>query len=306
MAKENKYLQIEFGTGNLFAYSKEEKEGYEEHKSSKGNVSYRAYFKEGIYGIYRGATVRDTKFGKEISLHMIDVDGGNVYISFPLFDQSKNIAIYAEALITLMPAMQMNFVYRVFPYAMEKKGTEYKNYGVSIKHADMHERTVREDYPLERLTYTYEKEGVLHEGDIPAVKWVKSFDGSMKKDQEEKNAYLYKVLEEHATGSQKMSNKVSGGEPPKPFEGTVGGANVDTPNSPEAKEESKPKAEKETIRAYTQGEPTATEKPDPEEKALAEKPAPAPVAEKPAPAPVAESNAPAQTAGGDAPVKLPF
>ena len=28
MAKENKYLQIEFGTGNLFAYSKEEKEGY--------------------------------------------------------------------------------------------------------------------------------------------------------------------------------------------------------------------------------------------------------------------------------------
>jgi hypothetical protein len=268
MAKENKYLQIEFGTGNLFAYSKEEKEGYEEHKSSKGNISYREYHKEGIYGIYRGSSIRDTKFGKEISLHMVDVEGGNVYISFPLFDQNKNIAVYAESLIALMPALEMNFVYRIFPYAVDKKGTEYKNYGVSIKHADMKERTVREDYTLDRLTYTYTKDGELHEGDIPAVKWEKNFDGTMKKNQDEKNAYLYGVLEKCATGSQKMSNKTSGGEPPKAFDGTLG-----APAEPAPKKE-------EPVTVYEQETPKAEEEkeaPKAEEPKAAE--APAPVAE---------------------------
>lgn len=285
MAKENKYLQIEFGTGNLFAYSKEEKEGYELFTSSKGNTSYREYHKEGVYGIYRGASIRETKFGKEISVHMVDIDGGNVYISFPLFDQSKDIAVYAEALIAFMPALQMNFVYRLFPYAMDRKGTEYKNYGVSIKHADMQEKTVREDYPLDRLSYTYTKDGVETKGDIPATKWTKHVDGSMKKDQSEKDTYLYKVLEECATGSQKMSNKTSGGEPPKAFEGSVGTQTATEAPAEKPAPKQEPKAK--PVLVYEQEKP-------------AEKPAPAPVAaeEKSAPAPVAEGEPKA--------VKLPF
>tara|TARA_R110000772_G_scaffold59348_6_gene134391 strand:- start:4484 stop:5320 length:837 start_codon:yes stop_codon:yes gene_type:complete len=278
MAKENKYLQIEFGTGNLFAYSKEEKEGYEQHESSKGNISYREYHKEGVYGIYRGTSIRETKFGKEVSVHMVDIEGGNVYISFPLFDQNKGIAVYAESLIALMPALEVNFVYRIFPYAVERKGTQYKNYGVSIKHADMKERTVREDYQLNRLTYTYTKDEVLTVGDIPAVKWTKHVDGSMKKDQTEKDTYLYKVLEDNATGSQKMSNKTSGGEPPKAFDGALG-----SDSSTKYKTADKLESNPEPIIAYEQDTP---------------KPAPTPA---PAPAPKAEA-----PKAEDKSVKLPF
>ena len=39
--KMNKnYLQLEFGSGLFFDYSKEEKQGYDKHTSTKGNVSY--------------------------------------------------------------------------------------------------------------------------------------------------------------------------------------------------------------------------------------------------------------------------
>jgi len=106
----NKYLQIEFKSGNLFEYSKEQKEGFEEHKNSKGNVSYRKYYKEGIFGVYKGTTLRDTDFGKEVSIFMVDGNGDNNFISFPLFDQSKNIAAYAESLITVLPSMEQNYV----------------------------------------------------------------------------------------------------------------------------------------------------------------------------------------------------
>jgi hypothetical protein len=225
----NRYLQIEFKSGNLFEYSKDQKEGFEEHKNSKGNLSYRKYHKSGIYGIYKGTTIRDTDFGKEVSVHMVDSDNVNNFINFPLFDQSKNIAAYAESLITVLPAMQQDYVYRILPYSMEKEGSKYKSYGISVKHADMIEKTVREDYPLERLSYTYtKKDGEVVQGDIPAVVWKDHFDGSRLKDQFDKNKYLHEVLTKYASDSVKVSNKVTGGEPPKPY-GQQASAPTNTP-----------------------------------------------------------------------------
>jgi hypothetical protein len=216
----NKYLQIEFSTGNLFEFSKAEKEGFEQHKSTKGTISFRKYYKEGIFGIYRGSSIRETDFGKEVSIHLVDNDGINNYINMPLFDQKKNIAAYAESFIGVLPSLEANYVYRVFPYSMDKKNSEYKSYGVSVKHADMETKSVREDYPLQRLTYTIvNKEGEVKEGDIPAIKWEENFDGTKVKNTFERNKYLYQVLEKHATGSTKMPQvaKVTGGEPPKPY-----------------------------------------------------------------------------------------
>jgi hypothetical protein len=218
----NRYLQIEFKSGNLFEYSKEQKEGFEEHKNSKGNVSYRKYYKDGIYGVYKSTTIRDTDFGKEVSVHFVDVENSNNFINFPLFDQNKNIAAYAESLITVLPSMQENYVYRIFPYTMEKEGSKYKTYGISIKHADMYEKTVREDFPLERLTYSYtKKDGEVVKGDIPAVLWKDNFDGSKVRDQFDRNKYLHEILTKHSSESTKISNKVTGGEPPKPHAGSA-------------------------------------------------------------------------------------
>jgi hypothetical protein len=239
----NKYLQIEFGTGNLFEFSKEKKEGFEEHISSKNTISYRKYHKEGVYGIYRGTSIRETDFGKEVSLLLVDKEGNNNYINMPLFDAKKNIAVYAESLICVLPALEENYVYRFFSYAMDKKDSQYKSYGVSIKHADMNDKSVREDYPLKRLSYTIiSKDGTVKEGDIPAVKWESHFDGSKIKNAYDKNKYLHDVLVEYAKGALKMpvTTKVTGGEPPKPYGQTV-----------EAKSAEQPKAEEKVV-AYTQ------------------------------------------------------
>lgn len=268
MAK-NIYLQVEFGTGNLFEYSKEEKEGFEEHKSTKGTVSWRRYWKEGVYGIYRGTSIFESNFGKEVSIHLVDVNGDNVYIKLPLFTQDKAIAPYAESFITVLPAMEKDFVYRVFPYAMEKEGTKYKNYGVSVMHADMDERTVRSDYPLERLKYSYtKKDGEKFEGDIPEAVWEEAADGSKVKNSRERDKYLYKVLEENATGSQKMSNRVQGGEPPKKYSTNGAPSQAQKKETPKKEEEEK----KEPVVAYEQ----ESNKKKREEEEKAEKPAPAP------------------------------
>lgn len=216
------YLQVEFKTGNLFEYSKEEKQGFEEHKNSKGNTSYRRYHKDGAYGVYKGTTIRDTDFGKEISVHLFNDMNDDVFINFPLYDQSKNIAAYAESFISVLPAMEQGYVYRIFPYSMEKENSNYKTYGISVKHADMTNKTVREDYPLARLTYTYTKKtGEKIEGDIPAIDWKENFDGSKVKDCFERNKYLYSILVNNSQESTKTSNKVTGGEPPKPFTNTT-------------------------------------------------------------------------------------
>lgn len=244
----NIYLQIEFGSGNLFQYSKQEQEGFEKYTSTNNKISYRKYYKEGIYGVYRGTTIRTTDFGKEISIHMINKQGQNIFISMPIFDQKKNIASYAKSFITVLPALELNYVYRIFPWAMERKGTEYKNYGVSVVHADMDARTVNADYPIDKLTFSYEKDGEMVEGDIPPVNWVKDYDGSMKKDSTEQNKYLYNVLtkfaEEKTFGA---SNKVTGGEKPKPYTGTFdNGANANSQvevDSTEDTQEEAPKAE---------------------------------------------------------------
>lgn len=254
----NIYLQVEFSTGNLYQYSKEALEGFERHTNKNKKVTYRKYWKEGVYGVYRGTSVRKTNFGKELSVHMINRNGRNIFISLPLFDQNKNIAAYAESFIGVLPSLEMNFVYRVFPYAMQKKGTEYKNYGVSVAHADMHERTVRSDHPLERLSYTYEKDGKTVEGDIPAVVWKKDFDDTMKKDCTDRNKYLFDVLMKYA--QEKTSgagNKVTGDEPPKAYTGSFENGTT-TETAPEANAEEHPEVEHETEEEAT---PKASEAP---------------------------------------------
>jgi hypothetical protein len=53
------YLQLEFSTGLFFKYSKNEEQGYEKHVSTKGNTSYRKYYKEGITGVLESVSSYD-------------------------------------------------------------------------------------------------------------------------------------------------------------------------------------------------------------------------------------------------------
>ena len=64
MALSKNYLQLEFGSGHFFDYSKEEKDGYVKHVSTKGNTSYRKYYKDGVEGTLDSVSIYDGKFGQ--------------------------------------------------------------------------------------------------------------------------------------------------------------------------------------------------------------------------------------------------
>ena len=107
------YLQLEFSTGLFFKYSKNEEQGYEKHVSTKGNTSYRKYFKDGITGVLESASVYEGSFGNQISLN---VKNGNdvYYVPVDIADQKGNVDTYAESLIKFLPQLEkgMNIAVR--------------------------------------------------------------------------------------------------------------------------------------------------------------------------------------------------
>lgn len=200
------YLQNEFGTGYLFQHSKEEKEGYDKYTSSKNNVSYRKYYKKGFYGILKGVSVRDSNFGKELSLYMTDKSGETTYINFSLFSPQKNIDDYAESLIAKLPAMKIGEGYRIFPYNIKEEGKKYSKIGVSVVEADVEKEKPGDK--VEQLSYTYIKgrgtsEEKLVKGDIPKVEWEEDEYGDPKPNAKAKNKYLYDTLIANTSNSSK-------------------------------------------------------------------------------------------------------
>jgi hypothetical protein len=184
------YLQLEFGSGLFFDYSKEEKQGYDKHTSTKGNVSYRKYYKEGITGVLESVSIYEGKFGNQISMNI--KDGDNVYyVPVDIADQKGNVDTYAESLIKVLPKLNKGEQVSVRAYNFTPEGDKYSKIGVSI--------SVNGE-KLKGLTNTYtSKEGSLVEGDIPAIVWKKDALGKNKPTAvslEAKNDYLLNVLKE--------------------------------------------------------------------------------------------------------------
>ena len=198
----NIYLQVDYKTGNIFQFSKTIQEGYESHINTKGTESWRKIFKKGLYAKLEGVSIRDTNFGKEISLYTKMGNGDTAYLNFPLLDQKKNLASYAESLITVLPSLVIGQAYRFFPYNIQKEGEKYSNCGVSVVLADLSNESVIEgaEKPT-RLSYSYKnKEGVDVKGDIPADVWEEDIDGSRTKNSKAKGKYLFEVLNTYIAG----------------------------------------------------------------------------------------------------------
>lgn len=186
MAINKKYLQLEFGTGKFFEYSGEEKEGYEEHVSTKGNKSYRKYY-DLVEGELDSVSVYDGKFGQSISISI--KNGDDVYYTpIDLYDQRGNVSTYAESLIKLLPKLNKGDNIAVRGYNFTPEGEQYAKIGISIKVGG---EKIKSD-----LTNAYYKDGKLVEGDIPAIEWKKVL-GKNKPSAaslEAKDEYLIGVL----------------------------------------------------------------------------------------------------------------
>lgn len=164
MAINKNYLQLEFGSGNFFMYSGTEKDGFEKHTSSKGNVSYRKYFKEGISGILESVSLYDGKFGQQISMNI--KNGDEVYfVPVDVYDQRSNVDTYAESLIKLLPNLQKGQSVVVRAYNFIPEGEQHAKIGISITaDGEKLKGAITNSY--------YNKDKELVPGDIPAIVWV--------------------------------------------------------------------------------------------------------------------------------------
>jgi len=197
----NVYLKIEYSTGKVYEYSKDEKEGFEKHTSEKGKETYRRYFPRGVYGTLRGVTIREVEFNgtktKEVSVAMRDKDQNNVYLNLPLFDGKKNITDYAEGVISYLGGLTQRNEYRIYPFNIPNENNpKYSTVGVSIKTANLETEKVDEDSDLPKLKKSYtKKDGTKVVGEIPEIIFEKDFDGSWTKDAKARNKFLYQTLE---------------------------------------------------------------------------------------------------------------
>lgn len=189
MALSKNYLQLEFGSGLFFDYSKEEKDGYVKHTSTKGNVSYRKYFKDGVSGILESVSIYNGKFGQQISMNV--KEGDEVYyLPIDIYDQSKQVDnTYAESLIKLLPLLEKGQNVTVTGYNFKPEDSKYSKIGISIK--------VSGEKLKSEITNSYYKDGELVPGDVPALVWVEKL-GKIKPSAssiEAKDEFLLSILE---------------------------------------------------------------------------------------------------------------
>ena len=183
------YLQLEFSTGLFFKYSKNEEQGYEKHISTKGNTSYRKYYKEGITGVLESVSIYEGSFGNQISLN---VKNGNdvYYVPVDIADQKGNVDTYAESLIKFLPQLEKGMNIAVRGYNFTPEGDKYAKIGISVS-------VDGQKLKANMSNAYFNKEGVLVPGDIPAVAWKKDALGKNKPTAvslEAKNDFLLEVL----------------------------------------------------------------------------------------------------------------
>ena len=161
---KNVYLNVNFSDGKMFQFNKEEKEDFEKHTSSKGNVSYRKYYDQGVTGILKGIQIKDTKIGDQLQV-VIESGEEKFFISFNLRDQKGNIdTMYVMPLLRLLPNMEIGREYRIYPYRFMPEDSKYYKQGVSVKEGE------DKVEPAISLEYTT-REGEHTKGDIPQLEW---------------------------------------------------------------------------------------------------------------------------------------
>lgn len=185
------YLQLEFGSGLFFDYSKEEKQGYEKHVSTKGSTSYRKYYKDGITGILESVSIYEGRFGNQISMNIKKGDD-IYYVPVDIADQKGNVDTYAESLIKFLPQLEKGMNVSIKGYNFTPEGDKYAKIGISVS-------VDGEKLKANMTNAYYNKEGELVSGDIPPLVWKKDALGKNKPSavsQEAKNDYLLSVLKE--------------------------------------------------------------------------------------------------------------
>lgn len=208
------YLQLDYGKGKFFQYSKEEQEGYEKHENTKGTVSYRKYI-DAIQGELVSMRIEKNeklKGAEELTVSLKDTDGNYINATFGLLDSKDNYSSFSESLIRHLPNMKRGEIYYIQPFNFKNdKDRELKGFSIKINDS--------KGEKVQKLSQSYiGKDGVTVAGDIPAVIWVEK-RGKNTPDKTAQQDYLYEVLEKAKT---ELEFKKSESTPqPEPIKASV-------------------------------------------------------------------------------------
>jgi hypothetical protein len=231
--KKVTYLSLESSTGHLFEYSKEPKEGFEKHEFEKDNVtkvSFRRYFKHGIFGNLVNVTSKQSDFGTQMSICMEGVDE-KFFISFALFTPKNQITDWARTVISYLPGLVEGKPYRFYPYVIEneRNGKTYKNYGCSFRFARLSDNAIDDvNLPPQLTAIIVNKDGeVTRDGDIPPIEWEEGVGDKIVANTVKRDKYLWNIFKEHRVGNPDMVSGGSGQK--KTFNSQEEGDEVATP-----------------------------------------------------------------------------
>lgn len=184
------YLNVDYSTGKFYQTFKEEVPGSFPYTKKDGTVVYRKFYPEGVSGILRSVSIKDSPIGRQIS---IGVDGVDMYyINIGLNSSNGNLDVYAESFIKLSPDLSKNDSVVIRPYSFIPKDSEYKKKGFTIECNGVKLSPIKSSYTT--------KEGIKVEGDIPELKYkVDNLTGKKVPtlaSKEERMDYLLGVLQD--------------------------------------------------------------------------------------------------------------
>lgn len=178
------YLDIDYKDNCFYEYSAEEQEGFTKHTNGSGKVSYRKLYTSGVFGVLQSVSIVESKYqGQKLSLRLLN--GEDLYFAgFPMYDQRGDIDNnFTEPLICLLPNMEKNQAYRIFPWMMESdqkksNGKPYINRGVSVKKANLDDQKVldTDDAKIEpKLVKCKKDETFDPKKHLPSLEFVEEF-----------------------------------------------------------------------------------------------------------------------------------
>ena len=217
------YIQSYYD-GTLFEYSKSPQEGFVEHTNSKGKVSYRKYYRQGVEGSLVGVETRVNQYlnNREEVIFTLSNAGDEYKVTFPVLNNDgTQLDDFTESIVRHLPALQKGATYSINNWRMNKgdmvngEKVLYNNSGVSFKQGGEKVAAV--------LGYNTDNNP---NGEIPRIEW-KELAGKNRPtaaSKERKLEFLYTTLLEQV---KRLSSGGGGGAPAQTY------GNMPGPTTPE-------------------------------------------------------------------------
>lgn len=187
------YIQSYYD-GTLFEYSKSPQEGFVEHTNSKGKVSYRKYYRQGVEGSLVSVETRVNQYlnNREEVIFTLSNAGDEYKVTFPVLNNDgTQLDDFTESIVRHLPALQKGATYSINNWRMNKgdmvngEKVLYNNSGVSFKQGGEKVAAV--------LGYNTDNNP---NGEIPRIEW-KELAGKNRPtaaSKERKLEFLYNTL----------------------------------------------------------------------------------------------------------------